>query len=67
MLNKLAVVALITVASPALAQAMDNRNVYLVAGGAGHRLVATFHQPILGDPQGYFSSGRDQMVNELGN
>jgi hypothetical protein len=92
MLNKLAVVALITVASPALAQAMPqtqddwyvnsgryingqvpsytqapSENLFLVVGGSRRqaRLIEGRYSATV--PQGYFSSGREQMVGATGN
>ena len=91
MLNKLAVLAFITVASPTLAQAMPqtqddwyvnsgryingqvpsytqapSNNLFLVvreARGQG-RLIERRSSATI--PQGYFSSGREQMVSATG-
>jgi hypothetical protein len=93
MLNKLAVLAFITVASPTLAQAMPqtqddwyvnsgryingqvpsytqapSNNLFLVvreARGQGQgRLIERRSSATI--PQGYFSSGREQMVSATG-
>jgi len=71
MLNKLALVALITVASPALAQSMPHiqndtlgPNLYHVGDRQG--LIEGRYYGAA-DPPGYFLTGRDRMVNGTGN
>jgi hypothetical protein len=65
MLNKLAVVALIIVASPALAQAqgrlVESRYSAAVAQGYYEGRYST------GIPQGYFATGREEMLHATGN
>jgi hypothetical protein len=72
MLNKLTLVALITVASPALAQAMPHiqndtlgQTLSLVAARQDRLIEGRYYG--LANPSGYFSTSRDQMVNETGN
>ena len=72
MLNKLAVVTLITVASPALAQAMPHiqndtlgPNLYHVADRQDRLIEGRYYGAA--DPPGFFLTGRDQMVNGTGN
>jgi hypothetical protein len=72
MLNKLAIVTLIAVASPALAQAMPHiqndtlgPNLYHVADHQDRLIEGRYYGTA--DPPGYFASGRDQMVNATGN
>jgi len=72
MLNKLTLVALITVASPALAQAMPHiqndtlgQTLSLVAARQDRLIEGRYYSAV--DPPGYFSTGRDQMVNGTGN
>ena len=72
MLNKLTLVTLIAVASPALAQAMPHihndtlgQNLYHVADRQDRLIEGRYYGAA--DPPGYFSTGRDQMVNGTGN
>jgi hypothetical protein len=89
MLNKLAVLAFITVASPTLAQAMpqtqddwyvnsgryingqvpsytqaSSHDLFLFVREARGRLIERRSSATI--PQGYFSSGREQMVSATG-
>ena len=72
MLSKLAIATLITVASSALAQAMPHiqndtlgPNLYQVAARQDRLIEGRYYG--VADPPGYFSTGRDQMVNATGN
>ena len=72
MLNKLTLVALITVASPALAQAMPHtqndtlgQTLSLVAARQDRLIEGRYYGVV--NSSGYFSTSRDQMVNETGN
>ena len=72
MLNKLAIVTLIAVASPALAQAMPHiqndtleRTLSLVAARQDPLIEGRYYGVV--NPSGYFSTSRDALVNETGN
>ena len=71
MLNKLTLVALITVASPALAKAMPHiqndtlgQTLSLVADRQDRLIEGRYYGVA---PWGYLPTSRDQMVNETGN
>ena len=72
MLNKLTLVALITVASPALAQAMPHiqndtlgQTLNLVAARQDRLIEGRYYGVV--NLSGYFATSRDQMVNGTGN
>jgi hypothetical protein len=70
MLNKLTLVALITVASPALAQSPHIQNDTLgpnLYHAADRQGLIEGRYYGAADPPGYFSTGRNQMVNRTGN
>ena len=72
MLNKLTLAALITVASPALTQAMPRiqndtlgQTLNLVAARQDRLIEGRYYG--VADPPGLFSTSRDALVNETGN